>query len=369
MQSRVAGPRSSLVLLLAIVSAVVAGCGAASSTSAPAVPASAIEATAAPTSAGQATAAPEATGSAGVPSPNEPAASAGPSLPPITDLGDRLRATIDGVTSPCALATTATDVWVTGNGPSVLARIDPATNTIETQASMAGSACGIALGPDGRLWVALLQVGRVVAVDPDTAEVTGSIDGLGTQLWDLKSGFGAIWVVDRSKRELLRVDPSTTDIETRIPIGRSGSGLAITTDAVWVVDDVEGTILRIDPTTNAVIATSELERGSSWFANDDQALLVANRLDGSITPIESSDGAPGTAITGGTSPLDGTIAGGRAYIPDGKAGTLIEIDLSARTISTIDRLDGARNPFVAEVAFGDVWILDYGGKRIWRVAP
>ena len=267
------------------------------------------------------------------------------------------------------MVATATDVWVTGNGPSVLARIDPSTNAIGAQTPMDGSPCGIALGPDGRLWIALLTVGRVVAIDPASGDVTATVDDLGAQLWDLKAGFGSIWVVDRSSRELLRVDPATATIAARIPIGRSGSGLAITTDAVWVVDDVEATALRIEPERNAVTATTELRRGSSWFANDDRALLVANRLDGSISPIDPRDGAPGTPIVGSKSPLDGAVGGERAYIPDGKAGTLIEIDLATQTISTVDRLAGARNPFVAEIAFGDVWVLDYGGKRIWRISP
>jgi len=267
------------------------------------------------------------------------------------------------------MVATATDVWVTGNGPSVLARIDPSTNTIVAQTPMDGSPCGIAVGPDGLLWVALLSVGRVVAIDPATAEVTATIDNLGSQLWDLKAGFGAIWVTDRSKRELLRIDPATRSVVARIPIGRSGSGLAIAADAIWVVDDVEATVRRIDPATNVVTAMSELRRGSSWFANDDRTLLIANRLDGSITPIGTTDGTPDAPILGSKSPLDGTVGGQRAYIPDGKAGTLVEIDLATRTIALVDRLDGARNPFVAEIAFGDVWVLDYGGQRIWRIGP
>jgi DNA-binding beta-propeller fold protein YncE len=251
----------------------------------------------------------------------------------------------------------------------VLARIDPVTNTIVLQTPMAGSPCGIAVGPDGQLWIALLSIGQVVAVDPATAGVVATVEDLGSQLWDLKAGFGAIWVVDRSRRELLRIDPAAAAVVARVPIGRSGSGLAIAADAIWVVDDVDGTVLRIDPATNAVTATSELRRGSSWFANDDRALLVANRLDGSITPIDASEGAPGTRIAGPRSPLDGTVGGERAYIPDGKAGTLVEIDLATQAIARVDRLDGAENPFVAEIAFGDVWVLDYGGRRIWRIGP
>ena len=97
---------------------------------------------------------------------------------PVAELGRRLLATIDGIEAPCAMVATATDVWVTGNGPSMLARIDPGTNAIVSQSPMDGSPCGIALGPDGRLWVALLTAGLVVAVDPATAAVDATLDGL-----------------------------------------------------------------------------------------------------------------------------------------------------------------------------------------------
>ena len=91
--------------------------------------------------------------------------------------------------------------------PVAPADIDPKTNTIVDQV-LHGSPCGI-VGPDGRLWIALLSVGQVVAVDPATSKVVATIDGLGANLWDLKAGYGSIWVVDRTKRELLRIDAGT----------------------------------------------------------------------------------------------------------------------------------------------------------------
>ena len=64
----------------------------------------------------------------------------------------------------------------------------PGTNAIVSQTPMDGSACGIAVGSDGRVWVALLSVGRVVAIDPATGAVDATVGGLGSQLWDLKVG-------------------------------------------------------------------------------------------------------------------------------------------------------------------------------------
>lgn len=305
--------------------------------------------------------------SASAPASDRPTPAATATVIPPSALGDRLVATIDGVSKPCAMAATEKDVWVTGNEPSKLARIDAAANTIVSQVTMAGSPCGIAVGSDGRLWIALLTVGQVVAVDPVSGAVTDTIDGFGVNLWDLKSGFGAIWLVDQSKRELVRIDPNRATVTGKVPVGPAGSGLAMAAGSVWVVDDVDGSVRRIDPATLAVQATIDLGHGASWFADDGAVLLVADRIRGSITPIDTKASVAGKPITGSTGPLDGTISAGRAYVPDGKAGTLIEIDLAAGSVATVDRLEGASEPFVAEVAFDDVWVLDYGGERIWRI--
>ena len=43
--------------------------------------------------------------------------------------------------------------------------------------------------------------------------------------------------------------------------------------------------------------------------------------------------------------------------------------LGSQTIAALDHLDGTLDPFVAEGAFGDLWVLDHGGKRILRIRP
>ena len=210
---------------------------------------------------------------------------------------------------------------------------------------------------------------RRPGIDSTTMKVAATVEGLGTDLWDLKAGYGSIWVVDRTRKELLRIDPVTADVAARADIGPGGSGLALTDGAVWIVDDVDGTVRRVDPATMSVTEAAKLTRGASWFADDDGTLTVANRLEGSITVLDPVTGAVDAAIGGGIGPLDGTILGERAYIPDGSTRVLLEVDLATGSVAAADTLDDAKNPFVAEVAFGDVWVLDYGGQRIWRIAP
>ena len=90
-----------------------------------------------------------------------------------------------------------------------------------------------------------------------------------------------------------------------------------------------------------VRATVKLAPGASWFANDDEGLVVAEpdrRLDDARRPGHRRGRAVDRAARRG--PLDGTVLARAAYIPDGKARTLLEVDLATGTIAAVDASTG-----------------------------
>jgi YVTN family beta-propeller protein len=273
------------------------------------------------------------------------------------------------------MAVDDTSVWVTSNSTTELDRIDPVTNTVVERITIDRGGCGIAVGPDGRIWVAELGIGSVVAVDPATAAITGRIDGIGPQLWDLKAGFDSIWIADRSAKAVLRIDPETDKVIATIAVGPQPSGLAVMAAGVWVSDDIDGKVRRIDPATNTVVATIDVGGAPSWFADDGgSTLVVAQRVTGQVVSLDATTGALGTAVAGWKGPLDGTVLNGTAWIPEGSRGSVGVLDLAeagtgAEARATHYALPGAFNPFVAEPAFGDIWVLDFGATTIWRIRP
>lgn len=302
------------------------------------------------------------------------AASHAPTAVPIpTDvpLGDRLVATIEVPLAPCAMAVDASSVWISGSATSELVRIDPKTNAVAGKVAIGGGPCGVAVGPDGRVWVALLGDGAVVAVDPKTMKITGRVDNVGPQLWDLKAGFGAIWVADRSGKALLRIDPKDATIIATIPIGPLPSGVAVVASGVWVSDDTDGKLRRIDPATNKVTTTLVAAGAPSWFADDHDAnLVIAERGAGKVLAIDQAAGTLGAPSIGWNEPLDGTVVGGVAWIPEGSGRRVGVVSLTDAGAAVIRYgLPGSINPFVAEPGFGDVWVLDFGGTKIWRIRP
>jgi YVTN family beta-propeller protein len=258
---------------------------------------------------------------------------------------------------------------VTSYGAGRLDRIDPATNAVADRVNVGGSPCGIAIGPDGRIWVANLGTSEVQAVDPATRAITGRIANVGPNIWDLKAGFGSVWVVDRSAGELLRVDPDKATVVASIPIGPMASGLAVMPQGIWVSDDRDGMLRRIDPATNAVVATVAVGGAPSWFADDGaDHLAVAQRGGGKVIVVDPETGAARATSAGWAQPLDGTVLGSVAWVPETGARAVGLLDLASGSAEPVRyALPGAVNPFVAEPGFGDVWVLDFGATTIWRI--
>ena len=286
-------------------------------------------------------------------------------------LGDRLVATITVSSAPCAMAVDAKAAWITSNSSGALDKVDPATNTVIGHAVVGVGPCGIAVGSDGRIWIADLGKKAVLAVDPATMQVTATISDVGPALWDLKAGFDSVWVVDRTAKEVLRVDPNSATIAARIEVGSKASGLAVLADGVWVSDEVDGLLRRIDPATNEVASTVKAAGAPSWFADDaDSQLLIASRGSGVVAIVDRASGELSHPTSGWKEPLDGTVFAGRAWIPDGGGRRLGVIDLASPDAPPVRyALPNAVNPFVAEPGFGDVWVLDFSGTTVWRIRP
>jgi hypothetical protein len=186
----------------------------------------------------------------------------------------------------------------------------------------------------------------------------------GGQWVQLRAGFGAVWSLSPSRRELTKVDPATGRIVWRrtvegrafdvgsggvwtitstgqatklgadrgraltvTDVGETPIGVAATWGAVWVVDDFDGVIRRIDPATEKVVA--EIDTGTN--------------LTGDI--VADSRGA----WTIGCRAVDGSDDPG--VRPDACDLVLITIDVSTNTVASVTPLAG---PAVASMT-GDHW--------------
>ncbi|HEX8026575.1 MAG TPA: hypothetical protein VF484_10235, partial [Candidatus Limnocylindrales bacterium] len=90
---------------------------------------------------------------------------------------------------------------------------------------------------------------------------------------------------------------------------------------------------------------------------------------GPVAILDATSGAIRTTVTGWIAVRDGTVVGSTAWLADGKAQAVRLLDLDAGKVTTSYALPGAFNPFVAEPAAGNVFVLDFGGTTVWRIRP
>jgi YVTN family beta-propeller protein len=99
--------------------------------------------------------------------------------------------------------------------------------------------------------------GALVRVDPATNKIATRVQTAPGSFVPAV-GAGSVWVSSTKGNIVSRVDPTDQRVTTQIPVGPSPRFLACTESAVWVLNQGDGTVSRIDPTTNRVVATIEV---------------------------------------------------------------------------------------------------------------
>jgi DNA-binding beta-propeller fold protein YncE len=151
---------------------------------------------------------------------------------------------------PSALAFGAGSLWAAkGDGPAIV-RIDPRSDRVLVTIPFPGQPFGLAFGPSG-LWVTDWLNASLSVIDPGSNRVITTRPGInaaGVLVTDQ-----AVWVSDSQADLLLRVDPRSFEVVTRIPVGRLPLALAYAEGAVWVRNEKGSSMYRVDPQLNTVV--------------------------------------------------------------------------------------------------------------------
>jgi hypothetical protein len=144
-------------------------------------------------------------------------------------------------------------LWVTvGASPATVVRVDPKTRrTIGKPIIVAPKlAFGSAFG-SGALWETGFDDGSLARINP----ATGSVDRIklgGAAVGVIVSG-GSVWVALRDKGAVVRVDPRTLRVLGITHVGNHPTYLAAADRLIWVVNQSDGTVTRIDERTGNTV--------------------------------------------------------------------------------------------------------------------
>ena len=87
------------------------------------------------------------------------------------------------------------------------------------------------------------------------------------------AGNGAVWVSMRTDNTVARIDPKTNTVTAMIPVGTEPDGIATMPGAVWIAEPRARPASRIDPATNRVVATIPV--GPNTACCSDHMVLTA----------------------------------------------------------------------------------------------
>ena len=186
-------------------------------------------------------------------------------------------------TDPRAIALGLGSVWVASAANGTVYRLDPATGMLRGQPIGIGGddLSGLAIG-SGSVWVADGNDGTVTRINPrGVVEATILHDARPTvapaPVFFVAYGSHYVWATRAN--ELLRIDPTTNQVDKRLKIG-TPTGLATGGGSVWVTTSSD--LSRIDPARVKKIAAQPFDfarapvytRGSLWLIADNEVQRI-----------------------------------------------------------------------------------------------
>jgi DNA-binding beta-propeller fold protein YncE len=284
------------------------------------------------------------------------------------------------VDSPSFLAFAFGNVWVTSHFQHKITRIDPGSNTVAAVIRGTGDNPEDALGHDNALWVTG-QNDNMVLIDPMGGTITGTIGG--DHLY-MDYGFGSVWITTRDNH-LDRFDATTAEVTASIKVGEGEddcmNDVQATPAAVWVISCDRGELIKVDPATNEVV--SRLTWAALIAEAKARKSAPAGKGTDSIWLDVGGDSIAGPLPTG-LLRVDPATGSGSAFLP--LTGAQFGDSFNAVTDTAvwlagtqqINRVDVATNRITATyptgdgrlkigVAYGSVWLRNFELELIQRL--
>lgn len=250
--------------------------------------------------------------------------------------------TVEVGTAPTLLALTAEQVFAasygTGVGGSQVYRVDRATGRLAAQRTLAGQPNGLALAPDGEVWLATVQLPDqpsgtgLQVLDPETLQTRRAVLVPGSPL-SLAFVGDRLWTGD--ERGVREVDAATGAVRREVATDVPAYRLLALGDTLLVVGPTG--VQLLDPATGTATAARRLDAGGSVSATGDSSRLwvvhpdtrdrsVLTRLDAtSLRPLA-------TAPSPGRAGAAAHLAGDRLWVSDPVGGRLLCLDAATGAV-------------------------------------
>jgi streptogramin lyase len=208
-------------------------------------------------------------------------------------------------------------------------------------------------------------------IDPKSMKIEAHIPLVpATDEGYIAAGSHGVWVagsVGLSRAGLVRVNPQTNHVVTRIPMPGTPAAVAASFDAVWVTLPDQGMVVRVNPSSNKVVARIKVHPGPRFLATGEDAVWVLSQSDGSVARIDPSTNRVAATIRANVPGEGGCIAAGEGSVWVTMPQTpVIRIDPGDNRVA--ERYTGAGGDCIS-AGLGSVWLSNHDFGDIWRIKP
>jgi predicted Ser/Thr protein kinase len=221
-------------------------------------------------------------------------------------------------------------LWVTNGQQSRLVRLDPVSGKVQADRLLgSGEAVVVATG-EGAVWVGRRAVkttdppSSIVKISPSGATkiIQFGQEGVG----DITVGGGYVWVPNRRRNRLSRIDPSSGDRKSTT-IGLGQHRVAFGLKQVWVTNYDDGTVSQNNRSLTNRINDPLNVRGPLGIAVSGDTVWVASNLDDTVVRLDREGRPVGDPIPVGRNPFALTAHGKSAWVTNLGSGTVTRIDV------------------------------------------
>jgi virginiamycin B lyase len=214
---------------------------------------------------------------------------------------------------------------------------------------------------DEAVWISNKPKDTVARLDPKTNEVAATIPVGKRPCSGLAAGFGSLWVPNCGDETISRVDLKSGAVSAtiRTRIGNTEGSIVTGASSVWMIIDAKGTLARFDPATNAVVAEISVAPGSYGLAFGEDAVWVTSTERNLVSRIDPHTNLVAETIAVGKAPRFIAAGGGAVWTLNQGDGSVSRIDPKTnKVVATIEVGVPGGGGDIA-VGEGSVWVTSF----------
>jgi virginiamycin B lyase len=201
--------------------------------------------------------------------------------------------------------------------------------------------------------------------------IKAKIDIPGFPDWvGMDEALGVIWISNRDRNNIARVDPATNRVTVEVPVGRGPcSGLAVRHGSVWVPCCPDGEVVRVDSTTLQVIAriAVPIANNEGGISSDELSVWLPTDAGANLAKIDPVTNLVVARIQIPAGSFTAAAGLGAVWVSSSGSGMVSRVDPTNNQVSA--SIVVGREPRFLAVGFGSIWVLNQGDGTVSRIDP